>query len=150
MYDIIAAEGIKAEDFSFSKFFILSEVKNKIAKVPNLEEAAKLRNKKTLVLLDDYEFDIGLIKLFARGKAAFLIDLGRIIQSQGIKRAIELGKMRRFVRICVKYEVPFVLASFAKDKFSVRTSRELCNIAALVGLNSGQAKFALERLGEFL
>ncbi len=121
-----------------------------MAKVPNLEEAMKQKNRKVLILLDEYREDIGLMKQFAeKSKAAFLIDLGRIIETCGFKRAVELAKMRRFLRICVKYDVPFALASFAKDEFSIRNARELCHIATLVGLNVGKAKFGLERLGEY-
>ncbi len=150
MYDIVRARNLAPGSFHFSKLYFLDDVKNRIAKVPNLEEAMKRRNKKELLLLDEYNEDIGLMKQFAeKCSAAFLIDLGRIIESQGFKRAVEMAKMRRFVRICIKYEVPFALASFAKDEFSTRNAHELCNIAALVELNPGQAKFALERLKDY-
>lgn len=125
-------------------------MKGKIVKVANLDEAAKSRNKGVLVLPGEYNEDIGLMKKFAEGNSAFLIDLSRVIETYGFKRAVELAKMRRFLRICIKYEISFALASFAKDEFSIRTSRELCHIATLVGLNVGQAKFGLERLKEYL
>ena len=151
MFDIIRAQGIAPVPFSFSKLYFLDDVKNRIAKAPNLEEAMKLRNRKILILLDEYKEDIGLMKQFSeKSSAAFLIDLGRLIESNGFKRAVELAKMRRFLRICVKYEVPLVIASFAKDEFSIRTAHELCHIAGLVGLNYGQARFGLERLGLYL
>lgn len=151
MYDVIRVRNIAPEQFFFSKFYFLDEVKNHIVKVPDLEEAMKQKNRKVLILLDEYREDIGLMKQFAeKSRAAFLIDLGRIIETCGFRRAVELAKMRRFLRICVKYDVPFALASFAKDEFSIRNARELCHIATLVGLNIGQAKFGLERLKEYL
>lgn len=150
MFDIIRTQNIAPESFNFSKFYFLDDVKGKIVKVANLDEAAKSRNKGVLVLPDEYSEDIGLMKKFAEGKSAFLIDLGRITETYGFRRAVEMAKMRRFLRICAKYEVPFALASFAKDEFSIRTSRELCHIATLVGLNAGQAKFGLERLKQYI
>lgn len=150
MYDIIRAKGISPNSFFFSKFYFLDDVKNQIVKAANLEEAVKRKNRKELILLDEYREDIGLMKLFAeKSNAAFLIDLGRVIETYGFKRATEIAKMRRFLRICIKYEVPFAIATFAKDEFSIRNARELCHISCLVGLNVGQAKFALERLKEY-
>ncbi|MFA5077703.1 MAG: hypothetical protein WC488_04720 [Candidatus Micrarchaeia archaeon] len=150
MYDIIRAKGISPEPFHFSKLYFYEDVKGRIAKVKSLDEAVKLKNKKELVMLEDYKEDIGLMKLFGSGNSAFLIDLSRIMETYGMQRATEMARMRRFVRVCVKYEIPFAFASFAKDEFSMRNSRELCHIATLLGLNVGQAKFALERLGSYL
>ncbi len=127
-----------------------ASLKNKIMQVSSLNEAVKLKNKKVLVLLNEYNSDIGLMKLFACGNSAFLIDLGRIIESYGFKRAIELAKMRKFLFICVKYQIAFALASYTKDEFSTRNPRELCHIAILIGLNVGQAKFGLERLKKYI
>lgn len=125
-------------------------MKNNIAQVHSLDDAVKLKNKNVLVLPDQYHSDIGLMKLFARGNSVFLIDLGRIIENYGFRRAIEMAKMRRFLLICIKYEIAFALGFFAKDEFSTRNSQELCNIATLIGLNIGQAKFGLERLKEYI
>lgn len=150
MYDIISAPGADPRPFHFSRFFQLAEARDKIIQVKDATEAQKFRGKKALVLPGDYKFDIGLMKAFGEGKAAFLIDLSRITAAQGMRRALEMGKMRRFLEICVKYEIPFALASFAKDEFSLRNASELCSIACLLGLNPGQAKFALARLGEYL
>ncbi len=150
MFDIIRAKGVSPAPFLFSNFFILDEVKGKIISVADLEEAAKSKSKKALVIPQDYRSDIGLMKGFAGGKAAYLVDLGRIIESSGFRRSMEMAKIRNFLRICVKYEVPFAIASFAGSEFSIRNAQELCNICALVGLNAGQARFASERLGEYL
>ncbi|MBU0586399.1 hypothetical protein KJ780_02730 [Candidatus Micrarchaeota archaeon] len=125
-------------------------MKKKILHVNGIEEAFKFKNKKSLVLLQDYKFDIGLMKQFGEGNSCFLIDLSRIIDSSGFRRAIELGRMRNFLRICTKYGIRFALASFAKYEFSIRNADELCHICCLLGLNMGQAKFALQRLQEYL
>lgn len=150
MYDLIRTRGVKPEQFSFSKLYFLDDVRGKIILASDLSEAVKHRNRKVLVVPGEYKEDIGLMKQFGGGQAAFLIDLGRIIENSGYKRALEMSRIKRFLRTCVKFSIPFALASLAKDEFSVRSSDELCNIAALVGLNAGQAKFALERLGEYL
>ncbi len=151
MYDIIRARNIAPEPFHFAKLYFLDEVKGRISKLPNLDEAMKMKNKKGLILLDKYSEDIGLMKKFAeKSSAAFLIDLGRLIETNGFGRAVEMAKMRRFLRTCVKYDIPFALASFAKDEFSIRNAKELCHIATLAGLNVGQAKFGLERLRGYL
>lgn len=150
MQDIILAKGVLPGTYNFSAFHSYSEIKGKIIRAKEIEDAVNSKNKKALVLLDDYKFDIGLMKQFGEGNSAFLIDLGRIIETNGLMRANEMGRIRNFLKICVKYEIKFALASFAKDESSIRNADELRHISCLLGLNIGQAKFALERLGEYL
>lgn len=110
----------------------------------DLNSALKYKNKKILILLEQYKGNIGLMKLFSEKKSAFLIDLGRIIQNNGFKRAYELAVIRRFLSVCIKYKLRFALAHFPKDEFSARSEKELVHISFLVGLNPGQAKFGIE------
>ena len=102
-------------------------------------------------MLNDYAFDEGIIRVIAEKKnICFLIDLGRLIRSRGISRAVALSKLRNFLRLCVKYGAYYTFASFAESEAKIRSAAELEHIILLFGLNPGQAKFALKMLGHYL
>ena len=47
------------------------------------------------------------------------------------------------IRLCRKYKVKMVLASFATDKFEMRDARDLISFGVCLGMNPGEAKKAL-------
>jgi len=137
--------------FGFERFYFFDDVKNKLAEVDNLEAAAQLKNKKILVLLRDYAFDEGALKIIAEKKnVCFLIDISRLIRARGVSRAIALSKLRNFLRLCVKFGAFYSFASFAENENEIRTPDEIAHIASLLGLNRGQAEFAMKMLGQLL
>lgn len=150
MFDLIKCSAIPAE-YGFSKFFLLEESKSKIMKFADVAEAANSKNKKLLAVLEDYKFDDGAIKLIGeKKKLCFLIDLSRIIEGYGIRRSIEISKLRSFLKLCNKHGAFYTFATFAEKKEEIRSPQELMHIAQLFDINKGQAKFALKMLGEYL
>ncbi len=147
MFDIICCEA-EPSKFGFDRFYFYKNIK--ISEVENLSEAAQYKNKKLLLRLRDHAFDEGMIKVIAeKKKACFLIDLGKIIQSSGVPRAIAISKLRTFLGLCAKHGAYYTFASFAKNENEIRTPDEICHIAMLFGLNNGQAKFALKMLQHY-
>jgi RNase P/RNase MRP subunit p30 len=150
MFDIIACKA-EPKGFGFERFFSVSDCKGRVIEAGNLEAAVELRNRKTLIMLRDWAFDEGAIRLIAEKKGAcFLIDLGKIIRSRGVPRAIAISKLRNFLSLCVKYGALYSFASFAENEAEIRSARELESIIMLFGLNRGQAGFALKMLGHYL
>jgi hypothetical protein len=150
MFDLIRCNA-DPKKHGFSKFYFLEEVKARIMKFPDVTAASQARNRKTLAILDDYKFDDGAIKLIGeKKKLCFLIDLSTIIKSYRIKRAIEISKLRSFLRLCNKHGAFYAFASFADKEEEIRSPEELMHIAILFDINKGQAKFALRMLDEFL
>lgn len=148
MFDIINCEADPAE-FGFDKFYIFD--KGRITRAKDLKEAANHRNRKSLVMLEDYAFDEGSVKLIAeKKKACFIIDLGDLLKRRGISRAIEMSKMRTFLKLCVKHGAFYSFASFAEKKNQIRSADELMHIAMLLGINKGQARFSLKMLQHYL
>jgi len=148
MFDVLKCEA-EASKHGFTSFYFYNSIK--ITRAKDLKEAAKHRNNKTLILLDDYLFDEGAVKLIAeKKKACFLIDLGKVINSRGISRAILMSKLRTFLRLCVKHGAFYTFATFAESENKIRSSEELMNIIQLFGLNKGQAKFALKMLQHYI
>lgn len=149
MFDIIKCK-IEPDQFGFTKFYRLEDIKKKIIQVPNLEQATKYKNKEVLIMLKNYDFDVGSTKLIAeKRKVCFLIDLGKVIGSYGLRRAILMARLRTFLKNCSKYGAYYSFASFSEKKEQVRTADELTYIAMLLGINKGQAKFALKMLSHY-
>ena len=127
----------------------MSFVYPKFIECENLEQAVNHKNRKALVLLRDYAFDDGAIKLIGEKKnVCFLIDLDRIIRSKGVPRAILLSKLRTFLKLCVKHGAFYTFAAL-DEKSQARSPEETIAIAMLLGLNRGQAKFALQMLQHY-
>ncbi len=150
MFDIVRCSA-DAKAHGFERFYGYEEAKARITAVENIEAAAELKNKKTLVILRDWKFDDGAIKLIGeKKKACFLVDLSALIKSRGMGRAVLISKLRNFLRLCVKHGAFYSFASFAENESEIRSPEELESIITLFGLNRGQAKFALGMLKEYL
>jgi RNase P/RNase MRP subunit p30 len=150
MFDIIKCKA-DASRYGFDRFYLFDDVNGKILQAENLQAAARNKNKKALVMLRDHAFDEGAIKVIAeKKKLCFLIDLGRLIDTKGVPRAIAMSKLRNFLRLCVKHGAFYAFASFAEKENRIRTADELVHIAMLFNLNRGQAEFALKMLQHYV
>lgn len=150
MFDIISCQA-DAKKHGFARFFSMQDCKGKVLELDNLEAAAAHKNRKTLIMLKDWAFDEGAIRVIAEKQSAcFLIDLGRLMEMKGVQRAIALSKLRNFLSVCVKFNAFYAFATFAGSEGQIRSPQELESIIALLGLNRGQAKFALKMLGHYL
>lgn len=153
MYDIISFSPSRLDTgaLGYEKIYEHEKAKTRIMNAKTLAEAAKHKNREVLIALESYDFDEGAIKIIAEKRnACFIIDLSRIISTYGIARAILLSKIRMFLKRCNKHGAFYAFADFAKNEFELRSARELMHISLLLGLNPGQAKFAMEMLGRYL
>ena len=115
-----------------------------IITIDKIEEAPKHRNKKILLILKNYTYDEGSVKLIAeKKKACFLIDLDRIINSKGLQRALELSRIRTFLGLCNRF------GAFYAFRSTNRTAEEMIHMGFLLGLNRGQGKFAVKMLEHY-
>ncbi len=149
-FDILNFECGEPEKYGFSKTYFLENIKDKIKVVESEDAALKLRNKKVLVKVEKYPMSLELIRGFWKKDALFLLDISDILDSSGGKRASIIKRMRNFTRLCLKYKVPFVLASFGKNETGMRTADELVHIGFLIGLNRGEGRAALSKMEEIL
>ena len=150
MFDIIRCKA-DASRYGFDRFYLFDDTKEKILQSENLQEAAKHKNRKALIMLRDHAFDEGAIKVIAEKKRlCFLIDLGRLMDTKGVPRAIAMSKLRNFLRLCVKHGAFYAFASFAEKENRIRTADELAHIAMLFNLKRGQAEFALKMPQHYL
>ncbi|MFH1394066.1 MAG: hypothetical protein ABII71_00185 [Candidatus Micrarchaeota archaeon] len=150
MFDILKCNA-DPSDYDFEKFYSYNSIKGSIAHADNLKSSVKFRNKKTLIMLKEYDFDIGSVKNIAeKRKACFLIDLNTVIKSSGIQRSLRISRLRTFLEQCNKHGAFYAFASFTEEKNQVRYPEELMHIAMLFGINKGQARFALNMLDHYL
>lgn len=150
MFDIIRCEA-DPKAHGFERFYQLSAARQKIIECEDVKAAEQHRNRKVLVMLKDFAFDEGAMKLIAEKKSAcFLIDIGRLMRSRGVGRAIAMSKIRTFLSLCNKFGAYYAFASFAEKEKDIRSADELLNIALLFDINRGQAKFALKMAGQYL
>ncbi len=150
MFDILKTEA-EPNEFGFSGFYLFDSIKGSVIHADNLAAAVKQRNKKTLIMLKQYDFDVGSVKNIAeKKKACFLVDLGVLINSSGMPRGLLMGRLRTFLKNCNKYGAFYTFASFAEHKSKIRNADELMHIAMLLGINKGQARFALKMLQHYL
>jgi RNase P/RNase MRP subunit p30 len=150
MFDIIICDA-DAKKHGFERFYPSSDAKSKIIKAENLEAAANHKNKPSLIILNDYAFDEGAIKVIAeKKKLCFLIDLSVLIRSYGVRRAILMSKLRTFLSLCNRFGAFYAFASFADKEEAIRSPEEIMAMVSLLGINPGQAKFALRMLPHYL
>lgn len=150
MYDIIRCEADPSKH-GFGRFYSYDTIKGKIIQASDIREAVKHKNRNALIMLKDYAFDEGAIKIIGeKKKLCFLIDIGRLIRMRGVPRAIAISKLRNFLSMCVRFGAYYSFASFAEREDEIRSPGELENIILLFGLNRGQARFALKMLKHYL
>ncbi len=144
MNDIVFTDA-DPKQFGFDSFFNLN-----IEETENTVSAVNFKNKKMLIRLKDHLFDEGSIKQIAeKKKLCFVIDLSQIIDSRGLSRAVRMSKLRNFLSLCNKHGAYYAMASFSRRKEDIRSASELCHIAMLLGLNRGQAEFALNMIRNY-
>ncbi|MBI5047039.1 hypothetical protein HZC07_04910, partial [Candidatus Micrarchaeota archaeon] len=105
MYDIIACKA-EPKQFGFDSFYFYDSIKSKIVECESLAQAVNHKNQNKLIMLKDHQLDDGALRLIGEAKkACILIDLGRLIRTSGVSRAIAISKLRSFLKMCVKYGV---------------------------------------------
>ncbi|MBD3390187.1 hypothetical protein GF415_04530 [Candidatus Micrarchaeota archaeon] len=149
-FDILKFECESPEEYGFSKTYFFNSVKERIVFAENEKEAVKLRNRNVLVRVSGYPMSLELVRGFEEKNALFLLDFSEITKTGRGKRASVLKRMRNFARMCLKYKVPFAVASFAENEGEMRTAEELVHIGFLIGLNRGEGQGALSRLEKIL
>ena len=117
MYDIICVDGVDPTFYNFHKFYLFSEIKNKIKHFENITDVSNLRKQKILVTLSEYPKDSKLLKLISsEKKICFLIDLGRLIKSSGFSRSVSIFRLRNFLSLCNKCGAFYAFASFSIEE----------------------------------
>jgi len=95
------------------------------------------------LLMPSFQPDVGLLRDSAQNAKPFIIPISPLLESHGTQRAMLMGRMRFFLKICVKLRAPFILASGAKDELQLKSPQELIAIGEALGLSRDQAEWAI-------
>jgi len=118
-----------------------------IIKLKTTSDLLVHKGRKIAVVLDDYRYDEGVLRVVGEKKApVIIIPAERIINSEGTARARLISRLRNFLKPCIKYGVYYALGIL--DKNTKREDNELVSIGIMLGLNQGQAEMSIKRFKE--
>lgn len=75
---------------------------------------------------------------------AIAFNFSDILNLEGEARASRLGRMMQNVKLCRKFKVKMILATFANEKSELRTPKELMDFGISIGMTADDARKALE------
>ena len=172
MIDLILCKD-KFEDLGFSKIY---EVK--INRLNSINQIKKLNNELNIVeggalnreILSSKNIDIlvspeknrkedflhhrnsglnqVLCTLAKKNKVAIAFSFNEILKSKDVERAKIIGRMQQNIRLCRKYKVDMIIASFANDKYEMRSLNDLKSFARVIGMNSQEVKKSFTLVNE--
>ena len=87
-----------------------------------------------------------LCKEAAEKNISIAFNFSDILALSGEERAIRLGKMTQNVKLCMKFKVPMILATFASSESELRTPHELISFGISLGMFQVDAKKALNHI----
>jgi len=89
----------------------------------------------------------GFNHIMARLSASKGINLGfsfsSILNSPSIQQAMLMGRLKQNIKLCRKYKVKTIIASFAKSPFEMRSPHDLINFFTVLGMHPKEAKDSL-------
>ena len=85
-----------------------------------------------------------LCKLAKENGITIAFSFNDVLKSKNMLRGQVLGRMMQNVRLCRKYKVRMMVASFAENKYEMRNVKDLIAFGRTIGMNPGEAKKALE------
>ena len=82
-----------------------------------------------------------LCKLAYDNKVAIGFSFNEILRSRD--RGVLIGRVMQNIRLCRKYKVKMVFATFAKNKYEMRDARDLISFCRVLRMTGKEAKEAL-------
>ncbi|MCD6549703.1 hypothetical protein J7K41_03280 [Candidatus Micrarchaeota archaeon] len=103
-----------------------------------------------IVWLTSYTPSLELITKAKEKESALLVDLLDVVRTAGKARILTMRRTSNFLRLCVKFDVPYVLSMVARDRSEIRTAKEGIALAYVLGLSVPQAIRGFNTVGMFL
>jgi hypothetical protein len=80
--------------------------------------------------------DDALAKEMAKKKIAIVFNLSLILASDSVKRALIIRRMKENMKKAIKYDIPVLFASLAKDEYELFNSQQIRAWAEYLGIGS--------------
>src|SRR3989338_6414513 len=91
-----------------------------------------------------------LCKIAYKNNIAIAFNFNDLLKAKGIERSILIGRMSQNVRLCRKYKLITVLASFATAKLELKNTYDLKSFGILLGMTPKEAKESLSNINTIL
>ncbi|MBI2668149.1 hypothetical protein HYX17_05280 [Candidatus Woesearchaeota archaeon] len=91
-----------------------------------------------------------LCALAKKNKIAIAFSFNEILKSKGVERAKIIGRMQQNVRLCRKYKVEMIIASFATNKYEMRSLTDLKSFGTVIGMNPVEIKKSFTVVNDIL
>ncbi len=91
-----------------------------------------------------------LCKIAAKNNKAIGIDFNDIKKAKGKEKALKLGRIMQNIKLCLKYNVKMLLASFSAKPADMVYALDLLSFARAISMSPRQAKDSLENMGKII
>jgi|TARA_Y100000310_G_scaffold345794_1_gene470027 RNase P/RNase MRP subunit p30 len=81
-----------------------------------------------------------LCNLAKKNKVVIGFSFNEVLKSKDVERAKIIGRMQQNIKLCRKYKVDMIIASFATNKYEMRSLNDLKSFARVIGMNSQEVK----------
>ena len=89
-----------------------------------------------------------LCKEAAENNIAVAFNFSDILKLDKEEKAMRLGRMMQNVRLCRKFHVSMILATFASSESDLRTPKELISFGISIGMTRADAEKAINQTGK--
>ena len=86
-----------------------------------------------------------LAKYAQKNKIAVAFQFSMLLKSKGIKRTAIMARISQNIRICRKYNLHMIIASFAKDPYAMRAPRDMMALMQDLGMTGSEAKSSIQQ-----
>ena len=84
--------------------------------------------------------------LMAQNRVMAAFPFAPLLSLESKRRALAMGRIMQNIRLCRKYRVVMLIASFAEQPFSLRSGHDLKSFYTTMGMHPREARDALERM----
>jgi len=89
-----------------------------------------------------------LCKEAAEKNIAIAFNFSDILNLQGEDKSLRLGRMMQNVKLCLKFKVPMILATFASAESELRSPDEIISFGISIGMSRIDAEKALNQISK--
>ena len=91
-----------------------------------------------------------LCKLANKNRIMIAIPFSMVLKSKDMLKSQIMGRISQNIKLCRKYKVNMIVASFAQEPFQIRAAKDLESFCVVLGMHPKQAKEATINLGKRL
>jgi len=86
-----------------------------------------------------------LCAIAKKNNIAISFSVSQILELEGVERTKIVGRIMQNIRLCRKYKLDAIIASFASEPMLMRSPHDMKSLAIVLGMEPGEAKNGLEK-----